>query len=89
MYLQWVAIAPSTLPSILHGYAKQYAMLIFKIKELALHLQLLEMEVDREGLKQMTDQELQHLSQSVLKLHRLLWPSWQSGFDENLGCSRC
>eukprot|EP00435_Cladocopium_sp_Y103_P026888 s2772_g6.t1 len=29
------------------------------------------MEVDREGLKSMTDQELQHLAQSVLKLHRL------------------
>ena len=32
---------------------------------------VLQIEVDREGLKQMTDQELQHLAQSVLKLHRL------------------
>ena len=39
MFLQWVATAPSTLPSTLHGYAKQYAMLIFKIKELAQHLE--------------------------------------------------
>ena len=31
----------------------------------------LEINVDRDGLKTMTEQELQHISQTVLKLHRL------------------